>query len=123
MNCLTLSLYSCGRARHALLRESARRVNTKFSARGLCSSFIIPHSLFVFREHVAEERALGDGVVESLVRVGEVVEPVAGHVAFDCVEEVSAREGHCEGLDVERVPAEGGLACEAGEVPADEHEV
>src|SRR5205085_1130140 len=77
----------------------------------------------VLGEHVAEERALRDGVVERLVRVGQVVEPVARHVALDRAEEVAARQGHREGLDVEGVPAEGVLAGEAVEIPADKHEV
>src|SRR5205085_6803434 len=38
-------------------------------------------------------------------------------------EEVAARQGHGEGLDIERVPAEGVLAGEAVQVPADVHEV
>jgi hypothetical protein len=77
----------------------------------------------VFREHVAEERALADGVVESDVGVGEIVEPAGGHVAFHRVAVGRVHERHRVGFDVQGRVGEGRLAGEADEVPVDEEEI
>lgn len=64
-----------------------------------------------------------DRVVEGDVGVGEVVEPVFGHLAFGAVAVVGFELGHGEGFDVEGGVAEGAFADEADEVPVDEEEV
>jgi hypothetical protein len=66
---------------------------------------------------------LFDRVVEGDVGVGEVVEPMFGHLAFGAVAVVGFEEGHGEGFDVEGGVAEGAFADEVHEVPVDEEEV
>ena len=57
MNCVILSFTSAG-ANETHFYAKASGESIEIFRAGLYSSFVIPHSLFVFREHVAEERAL-----------------------------------------------------------------
>lgn len=79
--------------------------------------------LLPFRQHVAEEPPLLDGVVQGDVGVSGFGEPAAGHVALGRVAVGEAEQRHGEGLDVQRRVAERALAGEADQVPIDEEEV
>src|SRR5262252_6960647 len=60
---------------------------------------------------------------QELCACGQVVEPSPRHISFDGVAEIDLEHGHSIGLDVERGMREGVYACEAVQVPADEHKV
>src|SRR5205807_2452903 len=55
-----------------------------------------------FREHVAEQRPLFDGVVQRLVRVRQRVEPARRHVALHRLAILLLEQHHRERLHVQR---------------------
>src|SRR6202012_4540970 len=56
----------------------------------------------VVLEHVAEQRALLDGVVQRDMRMRQRIEPVPGHVLLGTGAVVRSKLGHRERLHVER---------------------
>src|SRR5258707_771608 len=71
----------------------------------------------ILSKHIAEQRALFDGVVEGDVGMGMRVEPMFGHAAFSAFAIVLFQQCHCVGFDIEGGEAEGAFAGEANQVP------
>ena len=55
----------------------------------------------ILSKHIAEQRALFDGVVEGDVGMGMRVEPMFGHAAFSAFAIVLFQQGHCVGFDID----------------------
>jgi hypothetical protein len=79
-----------------------------------------PNALTIFRQHIAEQCALLNRIIQRPVRVWQRIEPALRHIAFHALAIAFAQQRHRIRLDVQRGMREWAFAREADQIPVED---